>query len=379
MVDATYPPLHIVHVDSEKDFSGGEVQVFLLMEGLRERGWHNVLVCQPESRCATEAGQRGIDTRLVPMRSDLDLPGLFRLTRMLGRLQADLVHLHTARATWLGGIAARLARVPAITTRRMDRPLRRGWRTRWIYNGLVEQTAAISPAVAQRLVDAGVGSGTTVISSAVDPQALVPAATREATRAALGAGDRDLVFLTLAALVRRKGVDVLLEAARLLAERGLRPLVWIAGDGPERKVLEARAAGLHTQVRFLGRRSDVADLLAACDVFVLPSRREGLGVAALEAMTVGRPVVASAVGGLRDVVVDDRSGLLVPPEDPAALAEALARLAGDERLRERLGSAGAERVREGFLAEQMVSSYVDLYARVLERWQARRPRAIARA
>jgi glycosyltransferase involved in cell wall biosynthesis len=372
MEDSAHPPLHIVHVDSEKGFSGGEVQVFLLIEGLRQRGWHNVLVCQPDSRCADEAGTRGIETRLVPMRSDLDVCGLFRLTRLLGRLQTDLVHLHTGRATWLGGIAARLAGLPAITTRRMDRPVRRGWRTRWIYRTLVQHAAAISPAVAQRLADAGVGARVTVVRSAVDPLALTPIDSREATRAKLGAAADRPVLLVSAALVRRKGVDVLLQALAVLGERGIRPLLWIAGDGAERHALEAQAveAGLAAQVRFLGRRSDVADLLAACDVFVLPSRREGLGVAALEAMAAGRPVVASAVGGLQDVVVDGRTGLLVRPEDAAALAEAIARLMQDEELRRRLGSAGPQRVREGFLAEQMVSSYVELYEKVLDKWRA---------
>jgi glycosyltransferase involved in cell wall biosynthesis len=367
-------------LDSEKDFSGGEVQVFLLIEGLRERGWHNVLVCQPDSRCAAEAGARGIETRLVPMRSDLDVSGLFRLTRLLGRLQADLVHLHTGRATWLGGIAARLAGLPAITTRRMDRPVRRGWRTRCIYQGLVQHAVAISPAVALRLIDAGVGGCTTIIRSAVDRRVLVPARGRDATRAVLGVGAGEVVLLVLAALVRRKGIDVLLQALDVLGAQGIRPLLWIAGDGPERARLEAqaKAAGLQAQVRFLGRRGDVADLLSACDVFVLPSRREGLGVAALEAMAAGRPVVASAVGGLRDVIIDDRTGLLVPPQDAAALAEALARLVRDDALRRCFGSSAAERIGEGFLAEQMVSSYVELYAEVLEKWRARRRRVIAR-
>lgn len=377
MEDSAHPPRHIVHVDSEKEFSGGEVQVFLLIEGLRKRGWQNVLVCQPESRCADEAGARGIETRLVPMRNDLDVPGLVRLTRLLGHLQVDLVHLHTGRATWLGGIAARLAGVPAMTTRRMDRPVRRDWRTRWIYRNLIQHVAAISPAVARHLAEAHVGAPITVIQSAVDPCALIPAKGRAAARSALGVSGEQPVLLVLAALVPRKGIDVLLRALSVLGKRGVRPLLWIAGDGPERGPLEAQAhlAGLSCQVRFLARRTDVADLLAACDVFVLPSRREGLGVAALEAMAVGRPVVASAVGGLREVVTDGRTGLLVPPDDAEALAGALERVLQDEELRRHLGASGPERIREGFLAEQMVGSYVELYEKVMERWRAERPPA----
>ena len=144
-------------------------------------------------------------------------------------------------------------------------------------------------------------------------------------------------------------------------------MLWIAGEGADRESLEriSRRLGLADRVRFLGRRTDSPDLLAACDVFVLPSRREGLGVASLEAMAAARPVVASRVGGLAEAVVHERTGLLVPPGDPRALGEALIRLLRDDALRERLGAAGPDRIAEGFAAEQMIEAYEKLYLEVL--------------
>ena len=140
----------------------------------------------------------------------------------------------------------------------------------------------------------------------------------------------------------------------------------IAGEGEERAALEERARQLGlARARFLGLRDDKAELLAACDALVLPSRKEGLGVAALEAMACGRPVLASRVGGLAETVVDGETGLLVAPEDPEALAEAITRLQGDVALRERLGAAGPARVAEGHLPEQMTASYERLYLEVL--------------
>ena len=118
-------------------------------------------------------------------------------------------------------------------------------------------------------------------------------------------------------------------------------------------------------MRFLGRRDEVADLLGACDVFVLPSRHEGLGVAALEAMALGCPVVASRVGGLAEAVVHERTGLLVRPGDASALAEALARILGDAALRARLGAAGPALVAERHSAEALVDAYQALYLEVL--------------
>jgi glycosyltransferase involved in cell wall biosynthesis len=201
----------------------------------------------------------------------------------------------------------------------------------------------------------------------VDARALAPQRGRDATRRAEGAPEGALVALALAALHRRKGLDVLLEALARPALRGAELRLWIAGEGPERHRLEQliAARGLASRVRLLGRREDKADLLAACDLLVLPSRREGLGVAALEAMACARPVLASRVGGLADAVAHERTGLLVPPEDPDALAAALARLLADPALRDRLGAAGPARIAEGFTAAQMSDAYARLYRELL--------------
>jgi glycosyltransferase involved in cell wall biosynthesis len=360
--------LTIVHIDAEHGFSGGEVQVFLLMEGLRRRGHKSVLVCPPESRSLAEAQARGFDAVAVRLANELDVVSVARLRKELTTLRPDLVHLHTGRATWLGGLAARWAEIPSITTRRMDRDVKRNWRTRLVYGQLVERAVAISPAVEACMHNGGVPrEKTSTIHSAVDPEALAPKSSRADVRRALGADGAELVFLAAASLVPRKGLDVLVDALALLQGRGLTPRVWIAGDGPARAALEerTRSAGLDGRVTFLGARSDVPDLIAAADVFVHPAHREGLGIAALEAMALARPVVASRVGGLAESVVDGRTGLLVPPGDARALAEALERVSKDDALRSALGSAGPSRVAEGFLADQMVEQYERLYRDVL--------------
>ena len=357
--------LTIAHVDAETGFSGGEVQVFLLLDGLKERGHRLVLFCPPGSRSEAEARTRGIDVEPVPMRGDLDFPAVQRLAEGFERRRPDLVHLHTGRATWLGGLAARWRGVPAVTTRRQDKRLKRTWRTRLIYGSLVKRAVAISPAVRQRLVDGGVDvAKLRTIASSVDAATLSSERGRDASRAKLELNGDESVLLVLAALVRRKGIDVLLDA---LPRMEARPTLLVAGDGEERASLEedARRRGLDDRVRFLGRRDDKADLLAACDVFVLPSRLEGLGVAALEAMAAGRPVVASAVGGLGEAIVDGSTGLLVPPDDPITLAAALDRLIGDPTLRAQMGAAGPARVASGFDASGMVSAYEALYRDVL--------------
>lgn len=368
MSSETVGPLGIAHIDAETGFSGGEVQVFLLIEGLRARGHQNVLLCPPRSRCAVEARAIGIPCRQVGMRNDVDLAAVVSLFLTLRRIRPDIVHLHTGRATWLGGIASRLARIPAVTTRRMDRPVRRGIQTQLIYRHLVQGVAAISDAVAGRLISGGVPpEKIEIIRSSIDPTRLVPERGRSEVRARLGSGPREPVLLSLAVLAWRKGIDVLLSILAHLRTRGFQPVLWVAGEGPERSALERQAEelGLAARVRFLGHRSDKADLLSACDAVVLPSRLEGLGVAALEAMAAGRAVVASSVGGLREVVRHGETGFLVPPEDLDGLADALFRLLEDEKLKAKMRETGASRAAREFDARRMVASYERLYTSVL--------------
>jgi glycosyltransferase involved in cell wall biosynthesis len=360
-------PLRIVHIDAERGFSGGEVQVFLLLRGLTARGHDNRLLCPPASRAEEAARRGGVPVETVPMRSDLDLVAAVRLMRALRRAAPDIVHLHTGRAAWLGGIAARLAGIPALITRRMDRPIRRGWRTRVVYQHCAARVAAISPAIVAQLTAAGVPhERVRLVPSAVDPDRVRPVRPRAETRHALGVDGGEPVLLAACALVARKGIDVLLDALATVGGAGVPVTTWIAGGGPQAHALRAQAARLGLErVRFLGRRDDIADLLAGCDVFVLPARHEGLGVAALEAMAAGRPVVASAVGGLADAVIDGGTGVLVPPDDAAALAAALRELLTDRALRARLGSAGPARIAGRFSADQMVTTYEQLYEEIV--------------
>ena len=362
--------LRIAHVDAERGFSGGEIQVFLLMEGLRARGHENLLFCQPGSRCEEQASRRGFEVCSLPMRGDLDLPAVWGLHGAMGKARLDLVHLHTGRATWLGGLAAAWCGLPALTTRRQDRRVKRNWRTRLIYRRLTQRGVAISKAVERCLKEGGVDPARIqIIPSSVDPAQFACEIPRDELRRASGLKPEDNVLLVMAALVRRKGIDVLLQAlARLVEEGDVRTQLWIAGQGSESAALEQQACdlGLEKRVYFLGQRSDKAELFSICDAFLLPSRREGLGVAALEAMAAGRAVIASSVGGLADAVIDGETGLLVQPENVEQLAQAIARLRDDAPLASRLGAAGPARVGRGHLPEQMVQAYEDLYRELVE-------------
>jgi glycosyltransferase involved in cell wall biosynthesis len=162
---------------------------------------------------------------------------------------------------------------------------------------------------------------------------------RASARSELGVANDELLFVTVANLRPEKGYDVLLEAARTIADRGLPIRVAAVGRGPLRSALHARHVdlALGDQFQFLGQRDDVLELLAGADAFVLASRHEGLPVALMEATSVGLPIIAPSIGGVPQMLDDEVDALLVPPGDARLLAEAMERLASDPELRERLG------------------------------------------
>jgi glycosyltransferase involved in cell wall biosynthesis len=184
-----------------------------------------------------------------------------------------------------------------------------------------------------------------------------------ALRASLSHESGRPIVLAVARLDKQKGHTFLLEAAAMVPEAQF----VLVGDGPERGALEAQVAtlGLRDRVQFLGYRSDIPELLAACDLFVLPSLYEGLPLSILEAMAAGKPVIATAIGGTDEVIVPDCSGVLVPPADAPVLAAAIKTLLADPSLARRLALAGQARVAAMFSAAQMVRQVTQVYDEIL--------------
>jgi glycosyltransferase involved in cell wall biosynthesis len=333
--------MRVLHVDPERAWGGGEVQVLALARVLRDRGHEVRLAAHPDGVLWSAARAAGLETVPLSIRNHVDVLAGARLRRLAR--QSDVVHFHTARAhalaPCLAGLAAR-----RVVTRRMDYVPRGGPYARWLYNHTVDSVIAISRGVETALVRGGVRpERIRVVPSAVDLERIaVGAGARAERRRAWGVADEDVLVVAVGALERRKGHDVLIEAvARLAAEPASPPLRCVlVGAGREGEALGALARRRGVSVALAGFLADVGPALAAADVVVLASRAEGLGVAALEAMAAGRSVIGTRVGGLAEVIEDGHTGLLVPPEDPDALAHALATLRADPAARARLGAAG---------------------------------------
>lgn len=327
-------------------------------------------------RC-TVAGPRGVLDALgvaVPNTVDapisasanpvLDMRAVLRVAR--AARAHDLIHAHGLRGAWIGSWAALLVRRPMVMSAHnvpeARSVLRRFALTRSVRTA--HTVVAVSEAVAAGLSKCGVPrERITVLPNGV---AWRPAPDRDTL------GERRLqlsvdaeAFMVAAAgrLSPEKGFDVLVAAAPAVVAGCSGAHIAICGAGPERERLETQIAalGMTNSVRLPGYVADLDRRLSVADVVVVPSRTEGQGLVALEAMALGVPVVASRVGGLPEVVEDQLTGLLVPPDDWEALADALLRLAMDPSLRARLGEAARLRVRERFSIETLLDRMAELY------------------
>ncbi len=370
----------IAGVDPERGFAGGESQVLGLTLALIRVGHRADLICDPAGALWPRARAAGVECYPLRIRNSVDAAAGLKLRRLLAQSNYDLVHFHTARAHALAPFARGGARA-LVVTRRMDYAPNRLFAP-WLYNSAVDGVAAISPAVADALVRSGVARDRiAIIPSGVDCDRFRPPSVseREAARVRLGLAADAIAVGTVGMLEPRKGQRYLIDAMARLNGDGAEPDRSIAAGGAaapvgelrcliagggrlaEEIAAEIRQRRLDDSTRMMGLIDDPRELLWALDVFALPSLREGLGVAALEAMACGLPVIASAVGGLVEAVADGVTGIQVPAGDAGAIADAIARLAADRQLRVAMGAAGRMRASANYGMEAMARGTLELY------------------
>ena len=360
--------LRILHINPEMSWGGGEHQLHSLMSALKQRGHVQTLVCQPGSLLSTRFAQEGTPIERIRMRNELSIVGITHLRRIFRKGPFDVVHFHTARAHMLGAMATWSSEPPIrIATRRMEHRTGGRLKALILYNRLTDTTVAISQAVRQALLQAGTRHHKVrIIPDGVDIS-LFENNDPQPWRQRLGIEQKAPVVGFIGSLIRKKGIEFLLRAGPPILEQHPSCRFLVVGEGPLQTDLEQLVTnlGMTGSVIFTGRQTDIPGILAAMDVFVLPSLQEGLGVSALEAMAAGRPIVASRVGGLPESVLQEETGFLVKPEDADELAGSLLRLLGDPDLCTRFGQAGRKRVATHFSSHQMAVQYEALYRELL--------------
>ena len=367
----------ILFYTDSRTLGGAEHALLMLAEALDRGSWQPTLLLEEApgaERLAERAEATGLTVRWIePL--PLGASGARRLpaaARFVRGERPDVFHAHLSwpLAAKYGLAAAVLARVPAVIATVQLIPEMRLDRSSFLQlralSRSVDRYIAVSHAVARQLVDRfrWPAAKVEVVHNAVDLDR-VAAAAPPGLRGELTGGAERPIVLTPARLEEQKGHSVLLRAAAAVPDA----VFVLAGEGSLREALEAEARelGVADRVRFLGERSDIAELLAACDVFALPTLYEGSSLAVLEAMAARRPVVSSLIGGTDELIDDGRSGLLVPPGDADALAAALRRLIADGELRASLAARARERVERDFTRAAMAARVSRIYAEALAR------------
>jgi glycosyltransferase involved in cell wall biosynthesis len=353
-------PLKVAHVVLSLSPGGLERVVCTLVASPRMQA------AKPLIYCLETAGElaKGIEAdggRVVAMRRrpGFDVKLFFRLARLFRQERLRVIHTHGLDSLWYAGTAAWLARVPIrIHTQHNSRLIAATLKDRLKFRLAARAMTSVVPVSREvervvRLLGAPAARVQTILNGVRTPEVVSSGV----------AGSGNPVVGVVARLSPEKGVHILLEAMPAVLRDVPAARLLVLGDGPERARLEALAGtlGIKGSVEFVGYREDVESWLPRFDVFVLPSLTEGIPLALLEAMASARAVVATAVGGVPEVVCNGESGILTSPGDPPALAAAIVKLLRDGQERLRLGAAAARRVREDFSEEAMSGAYRRLY------------------
>ena len=338
--------------------------MLLTVLGLRERGCRAVLVAHPEGELARRASEGHDLIRLAP-RTEVDLSAAWRLSRIIKELKPDVIHAHDPHGVALASLALSFGTAsqgPAlVASRRVAFHLKPHAFSRWKYRQ-VDCFIAASDSIHTLLLNDGIEAARIVtIYEGIDLHR-VQAEPALNIHAEFWLPTHAPIVGAVGALTPEKGHRHLIDAAALVLREVPDAHFVILGEGDLRPSLERQIRELHLDKHVLmpGFRADVLAFVRAFDLFVMCSIAEGLGTSLLDAMACSKATVASDTGGIPEVVADGETGLLVPPRDHHALANAIVQLLKDEGRRKRMGEAGLERVQRIFSAERMVERTLDV-------------------
>ncbi len=395
-------PIRVLRVIARMNVGGPALHVSYLTRGLDERGYETTLVAgrvgASEGSMEYAARDLGIEPVFLPeLQRDIaagpDFGAVLHVRDLIRSVRPHVLHTHTAKAGAVGRMAAAIARVPdpPIVVHTFHGHVLREYfdpvRTRVfreVERTLARRTdvlVAVSSEVRDELVEEGIAPAAKFevirLGLDLDRRASPTPAQGTALRAELGVPPSGFLVAWLGRMTDIKRVDDLVRAVAELYGRGADVHLLLAGDGPLRGSIEGLAAdlGLGDRAHFVGMVDDVGPVYGAADVVALTSRNEGTPVTLIEALAAGTATVSTDVGGVRDVVRDGESGLLVPAGDVGAIADALARLAADPELRLRFGATGRADVRARYSVERLVDDVDHLYRRLLDERRTTRARA----
>jgi glycosyltransferase involved in cell wall biosynthesis len=357
--------LSILHLDTERGWRGGERQALWLAEALAKKGHESIVAARPGQPFAERAARARLEVVPCSPAFEFDPVAVIRLRAEIRRRRVQIVHAHTGHAVALAALAAMGTGAKMVLTRRVDFRLRQNFGSRWKYSR-ANAVIAISKAVAGALVASGIPEGRIeIVPSGIDlTRVFTPAAPQ--TLRQLGVDAAKPLVVQVSQLVGHKDPLTFVRAIAEVRRQVPDVQALLVGEGHLREPVETEIARLELAgtLRMTGYRTDADSLLAAADVVTLSSKEEGLGTVLLDAMSLGKPIAATAGGGIPETVQHGVSGLLSPVGDAVQLGSDISLILKDPHLGDRL-SAGARNRAEEFSVERTADLTLSVYRRVL--------------
>ena len=361
--------MKILHINTERTWRGGEQQTLYLLKGLKAHRIACDLVCQTHSPMEERAARAGINIYPIAMRGEADLPATLKIRKLIHKSKYDIIHSHTSHAHSLAFLASIGTGIKRLVTRRVDFSIyRRSFlRLNGIkYRHMADYYIAISQKIKEVLVNDGLSDQRIfIVHSGIDPLRF------EKTNGShllseFDIADDEKVIINVAHLAGHKGQKYLVRAIPHVLAKLPRTKFFIIGQGELMADLKALAfsLGLKRELIFTGFRHDVGAFYQIADLFVMSSVEEGLGTAVLDAMALGKPVVATNAGGLPEIVHDGQTGRLVAPADPISLSEGIIELLTCGKLASKMANQARELVLQRFSSQAMVSRNLEVYQKI---------------
>lgn len=350
--------IKIMQMNSMNIWRGGEESVFLLCRELMSLNVRLVLACRSASPIDQRARTAKIPVINLPLRNAVDLESAWSLANYCRENSIDIIHAHNGRDYWLASLAkAFYPNVKVVITRHILAPLKKTLLHRWLYKK-IDQAVAVSQAVKHSLTVFPPGK-VAVVYDGIDIQKYFAASPGVLRKELKIAADTKIVGMVGQIHASKGHLTFIQSIPEILA---VHPnTVFIVVGGGDSSELQK----INSEVRFLGKRSNIPEIMKDMDIFVMASRNEPFGLVTIEAMSAGIPVVGSNSGGTAEIITDGESGLLVEPDDASKLAQAVIRILTDEKLATKLKEGGINVVHK-FTGNNMARNYLTIYNEIIE-------------
>jgi len=363
------PLIKILHTEWSNGFGGQEKRILSEITGLRKRGYYVALSCRRDAEIRRQAERYGIDIYPLPFLNWYDTYTILQLVKILRKERFDIVNTHSSVDSWVGGIASKIAKVPVlIRTRHLDIPLKRD--ILHFIHYLPDMYITCGETIRKNLIDrCGFPPDKTVSIPTGVTDDFFNVKRNPDARVRYGLNKDSIVITNVGILRKVKGHEITLRAVKVVAGQFPAVKFLIVGDGPYRKKLEDMVdnLGIRQYVIFTGFVENIPEVYSFTDVAILSSWSEGIPQCLLQAMASGVPVVATEVGGVPEIVKNEKTGLLVAPGDYKGLAEGIIRIVKDNDFAAGLVENAKELVQREYSLGRMLDKIEDIYKKLLER------------